>query len=150
MSEGKSWKDTPGVLPQFQVLVQHQQMTGNLKFLDGLSWFQQYFHPFHMFPGQSSAYYLVKKMRLCSHTFFTPSCSSISFHFPKVVSTRIFTMNIDFPNQQMNRWSTVIAMFFCCITRNPYWKFCLTPHIWGPVQHKTKRWPLLLGMYSVK
>ena len=119
------------------------------------SWLQWCFHNFCMFPGQSSACYLVREMRPHSHAFPLPSCGSIScLHFPKVISSH-FNQNLyntDFPNAP-NRLSTERKVIdcYCCIClyyQKSIFKVLANPHIHGPVEHTIKRWPL--GIYRVK
>lgn len=115
------------------------------------------FHPFCMFPGQSSsACYLLKEMRPCSHAFppppVVPSDASISQKSLQVILTRICTTH--FPNA-LNCLSTerqVITCYcyICLYYQKSIFKVLANAHIRSPVEHTIKRWPFLLRISRVK
>lgn len=110
MSERMPWNDTPGTLP---AVCQDQEVVVTLISKVVSSCLQWCFHPFCMFPGQNSACYLLKEMRLCSCAFPLHSYGSY-LHFPKVILSNFNQnlYNIDFPKYSwllINRKTDIIA-----------------------------------------
>ena len=152
MSERKPWNDTPGMLPPIQVLVQHQKLTGDLKFPGGLKLAAMVF-PSFLYVSRAEFVCLLSAqgnealLPLLSPPV-VPSAVSISQKSFQVILTKIVQHRFSKCSQLLINRKTGYC-YICLYYQKSIFKVLANPHIWSSVEHTIKRWALLLRIYRV-